>query len=143
MNLRLNKLTSRLLLVFLLTAPLQNSLAHIDTLDKSEAATLSRIKKIGEVSARKKATLDSANSDLPIGERIYTNFCSACHNTGVAGAPHVHNVTEWQPRLTKGIDAAIKSVIEGLGAMPPMGMCNSCTNEELAAAIEFMSKDKK
>jgi cytochrome c5 len=76
------------------------------------------------------------------GDAVYNQFCFACHATGVGGAPKVHNVAEWSPRLAKGDDAVWTSVTKGLNAMPPKGTCMNCTDDELHAAVAFMSKSQ-
>lgn len=73
------------------------------------------------------------------GEEVYNTFCFACHGTGVSGAPLAHSSEQWAPRLDKGMDAIWTSTINGLGAMPPKGTCMNCSDDELHAAIEYMS----
>jgi cytochrome c5 len=41
--------------------------------------------------------------------------------------------------MEKGMDALVASVRNGLGAMPPGGLCNSCSDEDYAALITYMS----
>ncbi|MBB1268711.1 cytochrome c5 family protein [Shewanella sp. SR44-3] len=74
------------------------------------------------------------------GETVYNKACQVCHSMGVAGAPKVHDVAAWEPRLTKGIDTLVASIKTGLNAMPPGGMCTDCSDEDYKNAIEFMSK---
>jgi cytochrome c5 len=74
------------------------------------------------------------------GDAVYNQFCFVCHAAGVSGAPKVHNAADWGPRLAKGNDAIWKSVTTGLNAMPPKGTCMNCSDDELKAAIAFMSK---
>jgi cytochrome c5 len=69
----------------------------------------------------------------------YAASCGACHSVGVAGAPATGNVAAWAPRMKKGMDAQVASVRNGLGAMPPGGLCNSCSDEDYAALITYMS----
>jgi cytochrome c5 len=69
----------------------------------------------------------------------YNKSCSVCHAAGVAGAPKVGDAAAWEPRLAKGMDALMASVKNGLNAMPPMGMCMDCTDEEYAELIKYMS----
>lgn len=92
------------------------------------------------------------------GKDIYTKYCIACHMSGVAGAPKVHDEAAWKDRYDKAqatvkqenpnldeatlkqktYEALIQVVKKGLNAMPPGGMCPSCTDAEYQAAIEFM-----
>jgi len=73
------------------------------------------------------------------GEQVYNQFCFACHMAGVGGAPKLHAVDEWAPRLAKGDEAIWQSMVNGLNAMPPKGTCMGCSDDELKAAVEFMT----
>jgi cytochrome c5 len=74
------------------------------------------------------------------GEQVYNQFCFVCHTAGVSGAPKLKDVAEWTPRLAKGDDALWKSMTSGLNAMPPKGTCMNCSDDELHAAMAYMSK---
>ncbi|WP_299598695.1 c-type cytochrome [uncultured Microbulbifer sp.] len=76
-------------------------------------------------------------------EEKYQRACHVCHATGVANAPKVHDPEAWKPHLDKGMDTLVKSVKNGLNAMPPGGMCNDCTDEDYKALIKFMSTPKE
>ena len=69
----------------------------------------------------------------------YNKSCVVCHDQGVAGAPKTGDAAAWAPRLEKGMDALMASVKNGLNAMPPMGMCMDCTDEEYMELIKYMS----
>jgi len=70
----------------------------------------------------------------------YNKSCGVCHNTGAAGAPKTGDVEAWAPRMEKGMDTLVQSVVNGLNAMPPKGMCFDCSEEEYEALIEYMAK---
>ena len=73
------------------------------------------------------------------GEQTYNRYCFSCHATGIASAPRTGDAEAWTPRIAKGMDALLQSTIEGVPpGMPPYGLCSSCTEEELAAAIDYM-----
>lgn len=74
----------------------------------------------------------------PVQEQ-YQKFCFACHSTGAAGAPIAHDAAAWEPRMAKGMPAMVESVKKGFNAMPPTGLCATCTDEEYTALIEFMA----
>lgn len=74
------------------------------------------------------------------GKTIYEAHCIICHEAGVAGAPKFQSVDDWKPRLDKGMDTIIGTVKQGMNAMPVMGTCTDCKDEEIKAAIEYMSK---
>ena len=70
----------------------------------------------------------------------YASSCKACHMVGVAGAPKSGDVREWAARLkAKGMDGLVASVRNGLNAMPPGGLCNSCSDEDHVALISYMA----
>lgn len=71
-------------------------------------------------------------------EDKYKNSCVFCHASGAAGAPKTGDQAAWAPRLEKGMDELVASTRNGMGAMPPMGMCNDCTDDDFKALIEFM-----
>ncbi|MEM7000397.1 MAG: c-type cytochrome [Pseudomonadota bacterium] len=72
------------------------------------------------------------------GEQVYSQFCFACHATGVGNAPILGDTAAWQPRVDKGMDTLMASTLNGLNAMPAKGTCMSCSDEELAEAVDYM-----
>lgn len=74
------------------------------------------------------------------GDVVYNTNCSACHAAGVSGAPKPGDSAEWAKRLEKGLDAVIANALNGFNAMPPRGACAACSDDEIKAAVEFMSK---
>jgi cytochrome c5 len=76
------------------------------------------------------------------GQATYNQYCMACHGTGVG--PMAGSKDLWQPRLDAkgGVDGLLESAKTGLNAMPPMGTCMDCTDEQLRAAIVFMTTFK-
>ena len=70
----------------------------------------------------------------------YASSCGACHMVGDAGAPKTGDAGAWAARLkVKGMDGLIASVRNGLNAMPPGGLCNSCSDEDHVALISYMA----
>ena len=55
------------------------------------------------------------------GEQAFTQVCSACHATGVNGAPKIGDHAAWGPRIAQGKDTLYKDAIAGKGNMPPKG----------------------
>jgi len=68
----------------------------------------------------------------------YQMSCFACHGTGAAGAPKIGDKDAWTARLEKGMDAVMVNATNGLNAMPPKGMCMTCSDENLRALVEYM-----
>ncbi len=80
----------------------------------------------------------SKTSELRTIEEIYTQACAFCHDRGMAGAPIYANTYSWGQRVDKRIDTLIYNVKYGLNAMPAMGLCADCTDEELRAVVQYM-----
>jgi cytochrome c5 len=62
----------------------------------------------------------------------------ACHTTGAAGAPKIGDAAAWAPRIAKGMDVVMASVTNGLNAMPPKGLCMTCTDDELKSVVDYI-----
>lgn len=75
-------------------------------------------------------------------EQIYQTSCKICHDAGVANAPRKGNAENWEPRLKKGMDVLVKNVANGMGAMPPKGMCMDCSDDDYIAVIRYMSSSQ-
>ncbi len=72
------------------------------------------------------------------GQQIYDRFCFACHNTGVGEAPLFGSLEQWQPRIDQGMEQLLSVSLAGIGLMPPMGTCITCSEDEMRAAIQYM-----
>ena len=74
------------------------------------------------------------------GKAVYQRYCFSCHQAGIAGAPKFGDVQAWATRLAKGRAELLANVKRGMTpGMPPRGACPSCTDEALAAAVDFMA----
>lgn len=103
----------------------------------SEDEIKERIKPIGKVKVAGAAEAPTAGPRT--GAEIYAAACTACHAAGVLGAPKTKDAADWQPRLDeKGYDQVWKNAIDGIGAMPAMGACSDCTDEDIKSAIDYM-----
>jgi len=61
-------------------------------------------------------------ADVPTtGEQAFTKVCSACHATGINGAPKIGDHAAWGPRIAQGKETLYKDAIAGKGNMPPKG----------------------
>ena len=73
------------------------------------------------------------------GEMIYTSVCGVCHGTGAAGAP-IPGSPVMAERTAKGMDVLVQSAVNGLNAMPPRGGRADLSDEQIRAAVEFMTQ---
>ena len=114
--------------------------------DLSETAVAERIAPVGGVYLHGDIQTASQGADSAepagprSGETIYNTFCLACHGTGAAGAPIKGDANAWQDRVAQGPETLLKHAIAGLNAMPPKGTCGDCSDEEMAATVEFLTK---
>src|SRR5512139_299009 len=70
---------------------------------------------------------------------IYQRSCRNCHTVAATGAPLTGDQAAWAPRMAKGMEAMVGSVVNGFGGMPPFGLCMDCDAQQFAALIEFMA----
>ncbi len=76
-------------------------------------------------------------------QQLYQRSCFACHSSGTAGAPLTGDQARWGALIdAKGMDGLVASAIEGIGGMPPKGLCAQCTEADFALLIEFMAKSR-
>lgn len=78
----------------------------------------------------------------PVGEDIYRQACSLCHDNGVTGAPRPDDRKDWSGRVGQGMPALVRHAIEGFqgesGVMLPKGGFSDLSDEEVAAAVHYM-----
>jgi len=116
------------------------------SLEASEAdkAIEKRITPVGQVCVEgqdcaQEVSLVSSNPDvMRSGEEIYEAACTTCHAIGLAGAPLFGNKVIWGERANKDLAVLVETVTNGLGGMPPMGMCMDCSQEELTNSVQYM-----
>jgi cytochrome c5 len=107
--------------------------------DSSADAIKERIKPIGQVRVSgAEAETAAADTGPRSGQEIYQASCFACHGTGAMGAPKSQVADDWAPRMEQGFDTMLSNAINGIGAMPPMGTCANCSEDDIKAAIEHM-----
>lgn len=115
--------------------------------DMSPEAVAERTKPVGSVytAADLEGIVDTAaagNSGEPAeprsGDAVFTAACSACHSTGAAGAPIKGDAAAWGPRVAQGRDTLLNHALNGFNAMPPRGACGTCSDEEIANAVDYM-----
>ena len=87
---------------------------------------------------------DGTPSAVLPGKTIYERSCFSCHSTGAAGAPKIGDTGAWQPRIAKGRDALMQSVLNGVPpGMPQKGLCAGCTDAELGQALDYIIASSK
>lgn len=85
------------------------------------------------------APVATASSSEPrAAEDIYNTSCNTCHGTGVAGAPRLGESDDWVERIAAGTDTLYAHAIDGIGGMPAMGLCTTCSEDEIKATVDYM-----
>jgi cytochrome c5 len=76
------------------------------------------------------------------GKTVFQTVCSACHGTGIAGAPKVGDKAAWAPRIAQGVETLDKHAIGGFqgksGVMPAKGGRVDMSDDNVKAAVEYM-----
>ncbi|CAA0092472.1 Cytochrome c5 [Zhongshania aliphaticivorans] len=118
--------------------------------DKQIAEVESRIQPAGKVCLQGDsscgAAVASAGGAPKSGEEVYTSSCQGCHATGAGNAPKLGDAADWGKRAEKGVDTLHKHAIEGftdIGMMPAKGLCMSCSDEEVMAAVDYILENSK
>ena len=118
--------------------------------DMSDEAIAARIAPVGQLNMAAAiapvapvAAAPGAASDSRSGKKVYTTHCAMCHASGAAGAPKFGDAAAWGSRAAAGMDALMNSAINGKNAMPARGLCSTCSDDELQAAVEYMVNNSK
>jgi cytochrome c5 len=77
------------------------------------------------------------------GKSVFDVACSACHGTGIAGAPRIGDKAAWAPRVAQGTATLEKHAIEGFqgqsGMMPAKGGRTDLSDDAVRAAVEYLA----
>ena len=114
----------------------------------SERAIAERLRPVGRVCVDgEDCGAAAATTDVASGPRsgadVYGAACVACHASGAAGAPVKGDQAAWEPRISKGLDTLTQHTVDGFGAMPAMGMCMDCSEDEIRAAVEYLVDESR
>ncbi|MFA7282609.1 MAG: c-type cytochrome [Sterolibacterium sp.] len=72
------------------------------------------------------------------GKDIVNMQCIKCHKAGTNGAPKLGDREAWIPRAVNGMDALVRSSINGHGGMPARGGMANLTDTEMREAVIYM-----
>ena len=79
----------------------------------------------GNSSAVAELTSRALTPPDPVLAAIYNRSCRNCHTIAATGAPLTGDSAAWASRMTRGRKTLVENVVNGVGAMPPFGMCRS------------------
>ena len=98
-----------------------------------------RIKPVGQVNVGTIAVVAQEAAAAPkSGKEIFETVCTACHSTGVLGAPKYGDKPSWEPRIAKGETILIQSALNGFNQMPARGGQPTLSDEEIKATVQYM-----
>jgi cytochrome c5 len=86
-------------------------------------------------------------ADLAAGKATYDASCTACHKSGLLGAPKLGDKAAWAPRIAQGIDLLVSHADKGFsgkkGTMPAKGGNAKLTTAEIGNAVAYMADQGK
>jgi cytochrome c5 len=81
------------------------------------------------------------------GKAVYDASCTACHKTGMMGAPKLGDKAAWAPRIKQGIQILVVHSIKGFqgkaGMMPPKGGNAKLSDQSVGDAVYYMVSGSK
>lgn len=94
-------------------------------------------------SPTKKSLPDGVTEAALAGQQVVKTVCASCHLPGLAGAPKIGDLSEWSPRIEKGIDTLTDHAIHGFSGpsgsiMPARGGEDSLTDEDIKNAVVYL-----
>ncbi len=89
------------------------------------------------------APVAAASSGPRSGKEIYDASCNVCHGAGVAGAPKLGDAADWGARLGNGLETLYTHAIQGFNGMPAMGLCATCSEDEIKLTVDYILENSK
>jgi cytochrome c5 len=84
--------------------------------------------------------------DLAAGKTLFEANCSACHDTGLAGAPKIGDKAAWAPRIAQGIEVLVNHADIGYdgktGSMPAKGG-TALTTAQIGDTVGYIVEQSK
>lgn len=85
------------------------------------------------------AVFDASAVVIPkTGQQVFEAQCTACHTTGLLGAPKFGDAAAWAPRVATGYDALLTSALHGKANMPAQGG-GAFSDYEVGRAVVYMA----
>ena len=123
----------------------RNSIKGSEDNSRLVAVVNESLKPIGNVTTTaevpKGAAVSTSSGGAADGAAVYKSTCFVCHGVGVAGAPIFGNKEQWKARVANGLSALMQTALNGKGGMPPKGGNPSLSENEIKAAILYMTKE--
>jgi len=76
------------------------------------------------------------------GKGLFDAVCSACHGTGIAGAPKAGDKSAWAPRIAEGKPTLYQHALNGYngktGIMPAKGGRTDLPDDLIKQGVDYM-----
>ncbi|HEX7237019.1 MAG TPA: c-type cytochrome [Gammaproteobacteria bacterium] len=123
-----------------------------------QAAIDERIKPVGRVLMMGDAELAAAAAaavaapkpvaTVMTGPQVYNAACIVCHQPGATtGAPTIGDAAAWGPRIAQGKETLYMHALQGFqgtkGFMPPKGGRVDLSDDEIKAAVDYLTEQVK
>ena len=109
-----------------------------DSYEDEVRKRLGLLKNIPAVSMPGMADSETPESEGRTGQAVYDQGCAACHTAGLAGAPMLGNLAQWEETTSKGLELLTNNAYSGYNAMPAKGMCMDCSETEIERSVQYM-----
>ena len=125
-----------IIIILLATYVVRSASSGVSGSDAMSAKAIAeRMEPVGVVSF----AATGVGKTLQSGDAVYKASCSACHATGVDGAPRAGDAAAWAPRIRQRFDLLVKHAVEGFKKMPAKGGNSNLDAIEVARAVAFMA----
>lgn len=113
------------------------------TLDDKSLQT-GRLAPVGQLTVGEAKAETAAAPAALEPQKVYDSVCSACHSTGVSGAPKFGDTAAWQAKLDErgSPDKLAEQGIKGINAMPPKGG-TTLSDDDFKKMVAFMLENAK
>lgn len=136
-----------LLTIYAIMGAMDKFTATAVTPDMSNDAVAERLKPVAQVHIGEEQMAQAstgsedmaASEDAGMGKQISDAVCVACHASGALNAPIIGNADQWAPRLEKGMETLYDHAINGFKNMPARGGNSNLSDEEVKAAVDYMT----
>ncbi|HSN17805.1 MAG TPA: c-type cytochrome [Gammaproteobacteria bacterium] len=91
-----------------------------------------------QMAAPAAAASTAAGSSGKSGKEIWQGTCSACHQSGLLGAPKIGDKAAWAPRIAKGMATLKQHALHGFNQMPAHGGNPALSDDDVVKALEYM-----
>jgi cytochrome c5 len=99
---------------------------------------------VGTASA---AAAPQVSTTVLAGADVYQSTCSACHATGIGGAPKFGDKAAWAPRLAQGAAVLRQHALAGVtgkaGVMPAKGGRTDLADQSVVNAVDYIAAAAK